>query len=80
MSFIEDHIGVLGIFAYWLFSAIVGGMPPPTEKSGTAYVWSYGSLHILAGNLTSAVRSRYPALPAGAAAAEQTTTTTVVSK
>jgi hypothetical protein len=40
-----------GLLISWVFSAFVGGMPAPTAKSGGAYLWSYKSLHLLAGNL-----------------------------
>lgn len=40
-----------GVAAQWVFSAFVGGMPAPKPDSGTLYVWSYGSLHLLAANL-----------------------------
>jgi hypothetical protein len=52
----EPYI-IIGL--YWLFSAIVGGMPDPLPASRTAYRWAYGSLHILAGNISLAVQSKY---------------------
>ena len=39
---------------YWVFSAVVGGMPEPTSASAFAYRWTYKSLHLLAGNIGTA--------------------------
>jgi hypothetical protein len=50
------------VFAYWLFSAFVGGMPAPTEESSTAYKWAFQSLNILASNLTRAFTDKIPGL------------------
>ena len=36
--------------AYYVFNAIVSGMPAPGEKDGKGYRWAYTSLHVLAGN------------------------------
>jgi hypothetical protein len=69
-----------GIGGYWAFSAVVGGMPPPDEKSSKGYVWMHNSLHILAGNITRAVQTRYPSLPAGAEITQQTATTITTPK
>lgn len=65
MSIIEAHPTFFGIMTYWIFSAVVGGMPQPTDSSPMVYVWLHDSLHILAGNLTAAMASRYPQLPPG---------------
>jgi hypothetical protein len=53
------HPAVFAIAAYWIFSALVGGMPDPTPTSSVGYVWAHKSLHILAGNLTSVVPAKY---------------------
>ncbi|SEB40502.1 hypothetical protein [Terriglobus roseus] len=74
---IELHPAALAILCYWLFSAIVGGMPDPDAKSGPGYRWVHNSLHILAGNLTTAVQAKYPemAIPAGSSMEHRETTT-----
>lgn len=42
-----------GIIAgFYLFSALVSGMPDPAPQSGMAYRWAYNTLHILAGDLS----------------------------
>lgn len=68
------------IAVYWLFSAIVGGMPAPEINSSPGYIWLHNSLHILAGNITSAVQAKFPELPANVGAVQHTQTDTVVSK
>lgn len=65
MSIFVEHPAVFTIAAYWIFSAVVGGMPAPTESDSKTYTWLHDSLHILAGNLTAAIAQRYPQLPAG---------------
>jgi hypothetical protein len=50
---------VLG--CYWLFSAAVSPMPMPTQKSSPFYVWFFGFMHALSGNLNrAAVALRIP--------------------
>jgi hypothetical protein len=53
----EPYI-IIGL--YWLFSALVGGMPDPLATSSLAYRWAFSSLHLLAGNVSTAVQNRYP--------------------
>lgn len=52
-QWIAEHHGTAAIAGYWLFSALVSGMPVPTTASGIGYVWLYQSLHFLASNLQS---------------------------
>lgn len=66
MNWLEQH-GVLLVAAYWVFSAAVGAMPPPTPASSTLYLWLHGFLHILAGNIAQVISSRFPAIPEGTA-------------
>lgn len=72
MHSILAHPAIAAIAAYWAFSAFVGGMPTTTDKSSAGYVWFYNSLHILAGNLTAAVQSKYPQLPSGSTVNQKT--------
>lgn len=39
--------------AWYVFSAIVTGMPEPSKNSRTAYVWFFRSAHILAASGTT---------------------------
>lgn len=75
---IHAHPAIFGIALYWIFSAIVGGMPPTTTASSPGYQWLYNGLHILAGNLTAAVAQKFPELPAGAIVTQQTASKTTV--
>ena len=79
-----DHAWLI-IALYWAFSAVVGGMPEPDASASLWYRWGFSSLHILAGNVLTAVQSRYklPAyvpdpLPAGSSVEHKETQTTVV--
>lgn len=63
MNLILAHPAMVSIAAYWVFSALVGGMPAPVTSSSPGYTWLYNSLHILAGNLSAAVAVKYPQLP-----------------
>lgn len=62
MDTLTAHPAILAIAGYWLFSAFTGGMPLPDSTSSKAYRWLHDSLHILAGNLNSAVAAKYPNL------------------
>lgn len=59
MHFTETH-GLLMLFGYFVFSAIVSGMPEPLSSSSRNYIWAYNSLHILSGDLSSLIGSRIP--------------------
>ena len=63
MNLLEQHPAITAIVAYWVFSSVVGGMPAPTASSSASYVWLHDSLHILAGNVTTAFQARFPQLP-----------------
>jgi hypothetical protein len=49
----HSHAAIAAIAGFWLFSALVSGMPAPKESSGIGYVWLYNSLHMLASNLNN---------------------------
>lgn len=66
---------IQSIMLYWVFSAVVSGMPDPTSSSSVTYTWAHRSLHILAGNLTSAVQSRYASLLPPPSSGDKTITT-----
>ena len=46
------------IVGYFIFSAIVSGMPEPTSASSVGYRWAFGSLHVLVGDLSQWIGSR----------------------
>lgn len=74
----NEH-AMLIVLGYWLFSAIVSGMPEPTAASGISYRWLFQSLHVLAGNVSTAISYRFPQLsvPEGATAIHKETTVVV---
>lgn len=57
----DPHFWLLA-FAYWVFSAFVGGMPAPESGDSKAYRWAFQSLNILASNVTRAFSSKIPGL------------------
>ena len=52
--FVMAHPTAFSLAGYYIFGALVGGMPAPTATSGTAYRWVFGSLNILASNISRA--------------------------
>lgn len=60
IQMIQQHPTIFALGAYWVFSALVGGMPAPTATSSAGYQWLHNSLHILAGNITAAIATKYP--------------------
>jgi len=44
------------LLGWYVFSAVVSGMPAPAQASGPGYRWAYATLHLLAGNLATAVQ------------------------
>ena len=59
MNLLLAHPAITTIAAYWVFSAVIGGMPAPDTNSGRGYLWAYNSLHLLAGNVKEAFAARY---------------------
>lgn len=57
-QFVMAHSTVFILGAYWLFSAVVSGMPEPGASSSTAYVWIFRSLHTLAGDISNAMAAK----------------------
>jgi hypothetical protein len=62
MNIITDHPATVAISAYFVFSAIVSGMPMYTDKSSIAYTWFFHTSHILAGNLQTVIAARFPSV------------------
>jgi hypothetical protein len=53
-QFITAHPTAFALGGYYVFGALVGGMPAPTAGSNVTYRWVFGSLNILASNITRA--------------------------
>ncbi len=62
LAWVNSH-GLELMAAYFLFNALISGMPEPTASSSTGYMWLFRSLHTLGGNLDKIVASNH--LPAG---------------
>lgn len=65
IDLIQSHHLIFAIAVYWTFSAAVSALPMPTPNGNKFYEWTYGFLHTIAGNLTTAIGSKLPAPPAG---------------
>jgi hypothetical protein len=50
VHFVNSH-GVETIIAFYVFTCIVGGMPPLPADAGYWAKWGFAILHALAGNL-----------------------------
>lgn len=56
---IQQSTAMIGDLWFWIFvgwyifSALVSGMPEPTQSSSPWYIWAYRSFHILAASGTS---------------------------
>jgi len=48
--------------ALWLLSAAISTMPAPDTNSGKLYLWAYGFLHAVSGNLDKVSTSFKPTL------------------
>jgi hypothetical protein len=46
--------------SYWIFSAATGALPHPKETAGQFYVWFFGFMNALAGNVTRAFGAKVP--------------------
>lgn len=60
IAFIAAHPAPSALAAYWIFSAVVSGMPEPVPASGVGYRWAYGTLHALAGDVSAYIRKQVP--------------------
>lgn len=54
MQFIMQHQIICTSIAYWVFSAVVSGMPCPMPNGSLGYQWAYNTLHTLVGNISTA--------------------------
>jgi hypothetical protein len=48
------------VIAYWTFSAAIGALESPDEKSGKGYRWFFKFANALAANITRAFGSKIP--------------------
>ena len=57
IAFIQSH-GADALILFYVFSAFVSSMPDPPPTASVAYVWLYGALHALSGDLSQYIGSR----------------------
>lgn len=62
LDILYNHSTIIGIVAFWVFSAAVSAMPAPTTTSSASYLWAFNFLHTIAGNLTTAWGSKVPGI------------------
>ncbi len=85
-ALISAHPVVTALLGYFIFSAIVTGMPPVDASSSKAYRWAYGSLNVLAANIGGMMHAKFPEMttplpenlpPGSAVVAEKTETVAI---
>lgn len=59
ITFIQQHLFICGLWAYFLFSNAVGAMEKPDDKSTALYRYVYRFGHGLAGNLKYAMQAKF---------------------
>lgn len=57
IHWLESHALVV-VLVYYVFNAIVSGMPEPLPNGNLGYLWAYRSLHTLAGNFDKIAKSK----------------------
>lgn len=64
---IHSHPAAWTLGAYFLFSNAISSMPTPGNTSGGFYRWLFDFSHLMAGNISRIIATRYPqAAPNGA--------------
>lgn len=56
MTFLSHHVGFEVLIAWFIFSAVVSGMPDISDTDSKGYKWAYKSLHILAADFSQFFR------------------------
>jgi len=73
MQFLQDHNTLFTLVGYYIFSAVVGGMPAPTAQSSTTYQWAFATFNILASNIARARNTAVESSPNWLAAVAKST-------
>jgi len=73
MQFLQSHTTIVSLVAYYIFSAVVGGMPAPTAQSSTTYQWAFATFNILASNIARARNTAVESSPNWIAALAKST-------
>lgn len=66
VTWIETH-GIETLIIYYVFAAITGGMPTPSDVSSVGYRWLFSSFSILNASLARLVATQFSASKVGAA-------------
>lgn len=64
LTWVEAH-GFESLLIYFLFSAITGGMPTPSDNSGIAYRWIFSTFSLLSGSIARLVATQFSASKLG---------------
>jgi hypothetical protein len=62
-AFYAAHPTLSTLGAYYVFSAIVSGMPDPDTTSSKGYLWLFKTLHLLAADWGAGLSSKLPPPP-----------------
>lgn len=65
-GWIESH-GIECLFMYYIFAAISGGMPTPSDTASLGYRWMFSSLNILNASIARFVATQAPSSKIGQA-------------
>lgn len=58
LTWVESH-GFESLIMFYVFSAITGGMPTPSDTAGIAYRWVFSTFSILNANLARLVATQF---------------------
>jgi len=61
---IHAHGTIWALGSYFLFSNAISAMPTPANTSGGFYRWLFDFSHLLSGNITRIVATRFPQVSA----------------
>lgn len=64
LTWVEAH-GFECLVGFYVFSAVTGGMPTPSDASGLFYRWMFSTMSILNGSLARLVATQLPASKLG---------------
>lgn len=59
---LQAHPFWSAVVGYWIFSAAVNALDPPTDKSSEGYKWVYKFLNRLSGNIFNTFGDKIPGL------------------
>lgn len=60
ISSFQSHTTAWTLGSYFVFSNAISAMPTPASSSGGFYRWLFDFGHLLSGNITRIIATRYP--------------------